>query len=326
MHRLQAPDVVHAIERAASEHLGRPWKAREFVSLDDRASHPAGILRGDSPVGHDAHGRHVAPSRNGGLDVFAKFGAGDNAAIGFGRELDGLALLRDLGGAQTARPVANGVISVHDGCVLALEAVPERSTRERSSADWRSIGAALASLHALTGTTFGLDVDGSFGPLTQLNGAVETNRWCDFIRERRIEPFLVEAQRSGNLPDGFLPRVHAVMQRLDEFGGPDPVPTLLHGDAQQNNFLSTDEGTVFVDTSPFFGHPENDLAMLDLFEPVPGEVFDAYRECRGLAHGFEERCELWRIPIYLAIVAVDGSSPFGRTFISRLDDALRTFG
>ena len=191
MHRLQAPDVVHAIERAAGEHLGRPWKAREFVSLDDRASHPAGILRGDSPVGRDAHGRHVAPSRNGGLDVFAKFGAGDNAAIGLGRELDGLALLRDLGGAQTARPVANGVISVHDGCVLALEAVPERSTRERSSADWRSIGAALASLHAVTGTTFGLDVDGSFGPLTQLNGAV-------------AEPEPTKIKRPGTTTEGSI--------------------------------------------------------------------------------------------------------------------------
>ena len=38
---------------------------------------------------------------------------------------------------------------------------------------------------------------------------------------------------------------------------------------------------------------------------------------------FERRRELWRIPVYLAVIAVDGANPFGRSFISRLDAALR---
>ncbi len=310
MHRLQAPDVIDGVERAVGAHLGRPWRVCGFVNLDDRASHPAGILLGD---------------RSDGLNVFVKYGEGDEALNAFRRELDGLAFLRDRGGARTALPVAGGVVPVEGGCVLALEAVTERAPGDRSRADWRSIGTALGSLHATTGTTFGFEVDGSFGPLPQVNTPVETNRWSDFVRLRRIEPFLDAALRSGNLPDGFMKRVHAVAERLHELSGPDPVPTLLHGDAQQNNYLSTDEGALFVDASPFFGHPENDLAMVDVFGPVPSDVFDAYRERREIDPGFVQRCELWRIPIYLAVIAVDVSNPFGRAFIARLDEALRTF-
>jgi len=44
--------------------------------------------------------------------------------------------------------------------------------------------------------------------------------------------------------------------------GPEPAPSLLHGDAQQNNFVSTDAGAVIVDSAPYFGHPEVDLALV----------------------------------------------------------------
>jgi hypothetical protein len=38
--------------------------------------------------------------------------------------------------------------------------------------------------------------------------------------------------------------IERVVQRLPSVGGPEPQPTLLHGDAQQNNFVSTDAGAV----------------------------------------------------------------------------------
>lgn len=127
----------------------------------------------------------------------------------------------------------------------------------------------MAELHTAKGTKFGLDFDGSYGPLPQINTPVQTNTWSDFFRTRRIEPFLAAALSSGSLPDGFVTRIHAIAEHLENFGGPDPLPSLLHGDAQQNNFLSTDGGALLVDASPFYGHPENDLAMLDIFAPVP---------------------------------------------------------
>ena len=50
---------------------------------------------------------------------------------------------------------------------------------------------------------------------------------------------------------------------------PEPVPTLVHGDAQESNFVSTRDGAVLVDACPYFGHPELNLALVDYFEPVP---------------------------------------------------------
>lgn len=53
---------------------------------------------------------------------------------------------------------------------------------------------------------------------------------------------------------------------------PDPVPALLHGDAQQNNFVSTADGAVVIDAAPYFGHPKADLALVDCYSPGVGEA------------------------------------------------------
>ena len=79
---------------------------------------------------------------------------------------------------------------------------------------------------------------------------------------------------------------------------------------------------MLVDPAPYFGHPEIDLALLGYFQPVPRDVFDGYTEVRPIDDGFPERRELWRMFAYLAVVAVDGTTPFGRAFFSRLDQAI----
>jgi len=113
--------------------------------------------------------------------------------------------------------------------------------------------------------------------------------------------------------------------RIAVLVGPEPEPALLHGDAQQNNILSTAAGAVVIDAAPYFGHPEVDLAMLDLFAPVPDAVFDGYRDVRPIDSEFVGRRELWRIPAYLAVVQVAGGNDFGRGFLRRLVDALRFY-
>jgi fructosamine-3-kinase len=103
------------------------------------------------------------------------------------------------------------------------------------------------------------------------------------------------------------------------------LPTLLHGDAQQNNFLTTASDVVLFDTAPYFGHPEVDLALIDYFAPVPEEVFAGYQEIVSIDQGFAERRELWRLFAYLAVVTVDGQNPFGRSFLGRIADAVARY-
>jgi fructosamine-3-kinase len=130
--------------------------------------------------------------------------------------------------------------------------------------------------------------------------------WPQFFWTRRVEPRLRAAVDSGNLPPSFVPQVEDVRRRLAELCGPPAPPSLLHGDAHQNNFLSTAEGVAPIDPAVYYGHPEIDLAMVDFFAPVPHALFEGYQEIAPLDGGFAGRRDLWRIPVWLAMVEVDG--------------------
>jgi fructosamine-3-kinase len=210
--------------------------------------------------------------------------------------------------------------------LLLYEALPERPPGARGPGDWRAIGRVLASLHRVGHGRFGLDGPaGYFGPLPQDNRPVPANRWAGFYRERRLEPMLRMTVDSGHLPPALAAGTEELAGRLPALAGPEPRPSLLHGDAQQHNFVSTAAGAVVIDPAPYFGHPEADLALVDYFHPVPDELFAGYRDAAPIDEGFAERRELWRLHAYLAIVAVDGSGPFGRRYLDRLAAAIRSY-
>jgi fructosamine-3-kinase len=307
-HPLLDGAVVAAIERAASAHLGRPWLSRGFTDLDARASHPSGVLHGEP------------------FSVFAKLGAGADAREQFTAELDGLRLLSRAAGIRIPVPVADGVIGLTACMLLLFEALPERPPGARQREDWRSIGQVLAALHGVRQPRFGLGgARGFFGPLPQDNRPVPENRWPDFYLERRLTPALRTAVGSGHLPADLAAGVERVAARLPNLSGPEPRPSLLHGDAQQNNFISTADGAVAIDPAPYFGHPEIDLAQVDFFRPVPADVLAAYGEAAPLDPGFAGRRELWRLPTYLAVIAVDRPGPAGRQCLTRLAQAVRRY-
>lgn len=221
-------------------------------------------------------------------------------------ERDGLTLLQERAGIAVPTPIGDGLLVVEDGVVLLTEALDERPPTDRSTEDWRAIGRALATVHRAHGEQFGLaDFNGFFGALSQDNTPVASNRWVDFYRERRVLPLLRTTTDTGRLPSDLARDLERLVDRLPALCGPEPAPTLLHGDAQQHNFVSTDAGAVLVDAAPYFGHPEVDLALLDYFQPVPPDVFDGYRESAPIDADFLRRRKLWRIFVDLACIAVD---------------------
>ncbi|WP_410822208.1 fructosamine kinase family protein [Micromonospora sp. 050-3] len=296
------------MERAASAHLGRAWVASGFTDLNDRASHPCGLLHGDA------------------FSVFAKLDASAEGHEQFDAELRGLNLLRQRAAVMTPASVGAGVIDFGAGSLLLLEAIPEIAAEARSVNQWRSIGHALATLHQVSEERFGLEqFDSFFGPLRQDNRPVASNRWVDFYAERRLLPRLTSAVDSGHLPLELAVGVEGLINRLPALCGPETRPTLLHGDAQQNNFLTTATQAILLDAAPYFGHPEIDLALIDYFEPVPSAVFDAYAEITPIDPGFRHRRELWRLFGYLAVITVDGTSAFGRPFLNRIAQTVATY-
>jgi fructosamine-3-kinase len=306
-HPLLEADVKTTIENAASRHLGRSWASAAFTDLNDRASHPCGVLHGEP------------------FSVFAKLGIGDDAGEMFQAELSGLTLLRESAQIATPTPIGTGVVPLDHGCLLLTEALAERPPADRTRDDWRSIGHTLATLHQVQGLRFGLEgLDGFFGSLPQDNRPVSSNRWVDFYTQRRVVPRLRSAVDSGHLPMDIANHVERLVSRLPSLCGPEPQPTLLHGDAQQNNFVSTDGGAVVTDVAPYFGHPEIDLALVDYFQPVPPDVFHAYRNLTPIDVDFAPRRDLWRIFVDLACISVE-AAPFDREARDRLTRTARAY-
>ena len=293
--RLASPPLRAGVEGAVSGYLGRAWAVETARDMGDYACHPAAILS------------------DGAYAVFAKFSEAENGREQFEIELAGLRYLSRLAGVLIPTPV--GVVDVPGGAILILEAV---EAVERAAHHWREIGRTLARLHKIKGDRFGLERNGYIGPLYQDNR--RATDWGTFYRERRLAPALKLAVDSGHLPRAVARQVETLISRLPGLCGPEVTPALLHGDAQQNNLISTEQGAVVIDPAVYFGNPEMDLAFVDYFQPVPDDVFDGYHEVLPITPGFPERRDLWRVWGYLAAVTVEGPM-----HLDKLTGALRTY-
>jgi protein-ribulosamine 3-kinase len=284
-----------AVQQLVSEHTGRHWTIEDATDMTDFACHPCALLS------------------DGSYSVFAKSSAAANGVEQFEIELAGLRLLSERAGVLTPTPI--GVAPVPGGSILVLEAV---HAVDRTPRHWREIGRTLARIHRIKGERFGLETNGYFGPLPQDNTPMDD--WPSFYAERRLWPGLRLAVDSGNLPAAVTRRIEKLVSRLPELCGPEVVPTLLHGDAQQNNFISTEMGALAIDPAVYYGHPEMDLASLACFQPVPDDAFEGYQDEMPIDPGFWERLHLWRVWGYLAGVAVEG-----RAYLGQLTDAIRKY-
>jgi len=228
------------VEQLVSQYCGRPWRARAARDLAEFSSHPAAILS------------------DGGLAVFVKVTMAPNGLEQLETEQASLHYLAQRG---VPTPNALGVLAVPGGAVLVLEAL---EAVERGPRQWREIGQALGRMHHTKGPRFGLDTHGYFGPFYQDNRPLDD--WPSFYAERRMWPLLRLAMDSGHLPADLGRQVEKLIARLPELCGPTVAPALLHGDAQQNNFISTAAGAMLIDTATiYYGHPEIDLALVDYF-------------------------------------------------------------
>jgi fructosamine-3-kinase len=306
--------VVREVEQTASAHLGRQWRHLGFADLKDRASHPCGIFSGEP------------------FSVFVKLYAGPNGLEQVAAEVAGLRFIHHVSDVATPVPVCDGVIATEAGSMLLSEALPERGSGQglpsesRTASDYADIGRALARLHQVLGGISGMPaLDGFFGPLRLDNRPVASGRWADFYAERRLLPHLRLARDAGQITPELAAAVERVAERLPQLCGPEPMPALLHGDAQQNNFVNTPHGAYLIDACPYFGHPEIDLALAGYFHPVPEDLFAAYREITPIDSGFAERQELWRMHGYLAVAAVAGDTPWASSFLDRLAAATRQY-
>ncbi|MDD4052291.1 MAG: fructosamine kinase family protein [candidate division Zixibacteria bacterium] len=283
------------IEEAVSEYKGSAWRIRSESDLSEFACHRCAVVS------------------DGSSAVFFKYSEAAEAKRQFEVELSGLTTLSKRAGILIPRPIA--IVAAENGWLLIMEAL---EAVERGPRQWRQIGTALARIHRVKGENCGFEENGFCGPLYQDNTPIQD--WMTFYRDRRLLPRLRAAVDSGNIPSAVVSKVEMLVPRLPDLCGPEVTPSLLHGDAQQNNFISTAEGTYVIDPAVYYGNPEIDLALIDSFQPMPDAVFDGYRDELPIDSGFFERRDVWRLPLYLAAVAIEGPM-----HLNRLTDALRRY-
>jgi protein-ribulosamine 3-kinase len=295
LHPLLDPRLRIPVEQIVSEHTGKRWTVKEFRDMNEFSSHPSAILS------------------DGSSSVFVKFNTAANALEQFETELASLRLLSQLSGISIPTPIGN--LPVEGGVIMVLE---EIRAIDRTPRQWREIGQTLAQIHRVKGNHFGLETHNYFGPFYQDNRPMTD--WPTFYAERRLWPRLVGAINAGHMPTDVIRQVEKLIARLPSLCGPEYTPTLLHGDAQQHNFITAERGAVVIDPAVYYGNPEMDLAYVDYFHPVPDDVFIGYKERMPVDPGFRERRDLWRIYSHLAAVEVEGTA-----YLSKLTAAVQKY-
>lgn len=152
-------------------------------------------------------------------------------------------------------------------------------------------GVELARIHAAGAPAFGAPPAGWEGPNyigTQQQDCTPTDDWGEFYTRQRVEPFVHAAVQAGTLDDDELA---GVLRACEAIRGAhwSLKPARIHGDLWTGNLLFGSEGPAFIDPAAHGGHPQTDLAMLDLFgAPHFDEIVAGYHEVAPLPKNWRE--------------------------------------
>ena len=165
----------------------------------------------------------------------------------------------------------------------------------RISHYWETFAEELAAMHraAPSGSgKYGFGEDNWIGARKQLN--TPHDKWIPFFRDCRLAP---QIKSAGNyLLAEDRRRAEYLLDHLDRFLAEPKRPSLVHGDLWSGNMITGDDGKGWlIDPAAYYGHPEIDIAMTELFGGFPQAFYEAYREAGMLQPGYGERKDLYNL-------------------------------
>ncbi|WP_431980683.1 fructosamine kinase family protein [Streptomyces qinglanensis] len=256
------------------------------VVLTSRGERPAPVDRGHGSAPREPAGAAslaAADSADSAATVTAVFAKALDAAPAdfFAAEAAGLARLRGTGTV----PVPEVYAAERD--VLVLQWI-EPGAPDRAAAE--QLGRGLAALHGTAAPSWGTPGEPCYlGPLPLTSPprpTADPAAWPGFHAEHRLLPLLRAAVDSARIGPRDARDVERVCDRLDDeaVAGPPQPPAVIHGDLWSGNVHWTADGrAVLIDPAAQGGHPETDLAMLELFGcPELPVLLAAYEEVRPL--------------------------------------------
>ena len=212
---------------------------------------------------------------------FVKINRADQLAM-FEAECAGLTEMYESRTIRVPQPICVGTAA--GSSYIVMEYLPLDGGASASA--WQQMGEQLAAMHKVVSKQgFGWHRDNTIGATPQQNKW--TSDWVGFWRDRRLGPQFELAHDKG----GRFPRRDELMNAIPRLlKGHDPQPALLHGDLWSGNAAITTEGEpVILDPATYYGDPETDLAMTELFGRFPAAFYDAYNRVSPVDSGYLTR-------------------------------------
>lgn len=229
----------------------------------------------------------AAAISDGQRTFFIKVNKASELAM-FEAECEGLKAMHNSGTIRVPKPLGTGIAGSIAYIVMEYLPLGGRS----STAAWQQMGQQLAAMHqTISPEGFGWHRDNTIGATLQLNGWGD--EWSAFWRDRRLGPQFSMAHARG----GHFPRRDELMSALPRLlAGHTPQPALLHGDLWSGNAAVTDSGEpVILDPATYYGDPETDLAMTELFGRFPDSFYQAYNAASPIDSGYRHRKVLYNL-------------------------------
>lgn len=171
---------------------------------------------------------------------------------------------------------------------------------------YAKLGRGLAQLHQSPQQCFGYTLNNFCGSTEQLNTQMDDG--FRFFAECRLLPLSIRAYEEGFLPRELLKKLETVAANLQRWI-PTQDPVQLHGDFWSGNaHCDEHDQPALIDPACYWGWPETDLAMTQLFGGFTADFYDSYAEEMTLDPQWRERTPLYNLYHLLNHVLLFGSS------------------
>lgn len=258
----------------------------------------------DKILGGDTHNSYLLHSS--GPDFFLKLNENSKSCL-FSAEAKALSAILATQTIRTCRPLCTGQNQGYS--YLLLEGF-----NLETDGDWYLAGQQLAQMHlAPAADYYGFNHPSYCGKTYQPSN-MDTS-WANFFAQHRIGHQLALLRGKPSSAPEIQTVQEVVRQHLADHC---PKPALVHGDLWRGNMGFHHDQPVVFDPACYYGDPETDLAMTELFGRLPEGFYRGYDGCRPIDQGYSERR-----PIYQLYHLLNHANLLGGDYRQQAEQALK---